>query len=102
MAIARFGTASFSLIDRDGRKGVRVRDSSAATRTHFEGLDYYPVDRSWHIDAEWVPMETARTLQVPTTLGSVRERPIAGRAVFMYAGQQYALYAAGERTSNIS
>jgi uncharacterized protein (DUF1684 family) len=100
--VVRFGTGSFSLIDRDGHKGVRVRDSGAATRTHFEGLDYYPIDRSWNIDAEWVPMETARTLLIPTTLGSVRERPISGKAVFTYAGQRYVLYAARERASNIS
>ena len=31
--IVQFDTASFSLIARDGRKGVRIKDRNAATRT---------------------------------------------------------------------
>ncbi len=99
--IVVFGTASFSLIDRDGQKGVRVKDSNAATRTDFLGLDYYPIDPSWRIAAEWVPLDTGRTLPIPSTLGSVRERPILGKAVFTRGGRQYELYAVGEQRSTI-
>ena len=100
--IVRFGTASFSLIDRDGRKGVRVKDSDAATRTGFLGIDYFPIDPGWRIDAEWVPAETAQTLAIPSTLGSVRERPVRGKAMFTRDGQQYALSAVGEQGDAIS
>jgi uncharacterized protein len=98
----RFGTANFSLIDRDGRKGVRVKDSNAATRAHFCGLDYYPIDPSWRIDAVWAPAETPQTLAIPSTLGSVQERPIRGKAVFTRDGQQYALSAVGEPDASLS
>lgn len=100
--IVRFGTASFSLINRDGRTGVRVKDSAAITRTDFLGIDYFPIDPRWRIDAEWVPAETAQTLAIPSTLGSVRERPIRGQAVFTRDGQHYALSAVGEPGEAIS
>ena len=98
----RFGTASFSLIDRGGRKGVRVKDSNATTRADFCGLDYYPIDPRWRIDTVWVPAETPQTLAIPSTLGSVQERPIRGRAVFMRDGRQYALSAVGEPDASLS
>lgn len=100
--IVQFGTASFTLIDRDGRKGVRIRDSNAATRTHFLGLDYFPIDSGWCVEAAWVPEQTSRTLPIPTTLGTVREQPVLGKAVFRYGDRQYSLSAVGQRSDHIS
>jgi hypothetical protein len=100
--IVQFGTVSFTLIDRDGRKGVRAGGGNAATRTHFLGLDYFPIDRNWRVEAEWMPEETPRTLPIPTTLGAVREQPVLGKAVFMYGGRQYALAAVGARADHRS
>jgi uncharacterized protein (DUF1684 family) len=99
--VVQFGTASFILIDRDGRKGVRIRDSDADSRTHFRGLDYFPTDPEWRIEAEWMPSEVRRTLPIPTTLGTMRERPVLGKAVFTRGGRQYALSAVGERANDI-
>jgi uncharacterized protein (DUF1684 family) len=100
--IVSFGTTSFSLIDRDGRKGVRIKESNAETRTHFLGLDYFPIDPSWQIEAEWVPADAPQTLAVPSTLGTVRDRPLRGRALFTRAGREYALSAAGAPGAPIS
>ncbi|MEO8809090.1 MAG: DUF1684 domain-containing protein, partial [Rhodanobacter sp.] len=46
-----FGTASFHAIDRGGRKGLRVRDTEAAGRKHFAGIESFPIDPSWRIEA---------------------------------------------------
>ncbi len=100
--VVRFGTASLALIARDGRKGVRLRDSEAATRTQFRGLDYFPLDPTWRVEAAWVPAETARTLPIPTTLGASRERPVLGKAVFVRGGRRHELIAVGERADAIS
>ncbi|MCT7009319.1 hypothetical protein, partial [Salmonella enterica] len=50
-SVVAFGSASFLVIERDGRKALRVKDSKAETRMHFLGLDYYPADPSWRIVA---------------------------------------------------
>ena len=51
------GTIRFFIIDRGGKKAVRVKDSDAAPRRHFPGLDYFPIDPRWRIEARWEPFE---------------------------------------------
>ncbi|MFI4968633.1 MAG: DUF1684 domain-containing protein [Lysobacterales bacterium] len=86
-----FGTASFYLIDRNGRKALRVKDSAAATRTHFAGIDNYPIDPSWRIEAKWQPFNPAHSLDIPTVLGTVDKMPVPGKAVFTRGGKTYEL-----------
>ncbi|HEY0178845.1 MAG TPA: DUF1684 domain-containing protein [Dokdonella sp.] len=86
-----FGTVSFHLIDRGGRKGLRVKDSDAETRTHFLGIDYFPIDPSWRVEAKWVPFVPAHTLEIPTVLGTVDKMPVPGKAVFVRDGKTYEL-----------
>ena len=63
-SVVAFGSASFLVIERDGRKALRVKDSNAETRTHFQGLDYYPADPSWRIVADWVPFDPPHELGI--------------------------------------
>jgi len=86
-----FGTASFYVIDRNGKKALRVKDSEAATRKNFLGLDYYPIDASWRIEAKWVPYKPAHTLEIPTVLGTTDKMTVPGKAVFVRDGTTYEL-----------
>lgn len=86
-----FGTASFYLIDRGGKKGLRVKDSEAETRKHFLGIDDYAIDPSWRIEAKWEAYEPAHTLEIPTVLGTVDKLPVPGKAVFERDGRKYEL-----------
>ena len=87
----RFGTANFYAIDRDGRKGLRVKDSNADTRTHFLGLDYFPTDPSWRIEADWVPFDPPHELEMGSVLGTVNKEKVPGKAVFQHDGHTYEL-----------
>jgi uncharacterized protein (DUF1684 family) len=82
-----FGQASFHVIDRDGRKALRVRDADAVTRTQFLGLDYFPIDSSWRVVADWVPFEPPHTLQMGNVMGSIDTVEVPGKAVFQRDGQ---------------
>ncbi|MCE5232190.1 MAG: DUF1684 domain-containing protein [Mizugakiibacter sp.] len=84
-----FGSAGFYLIDRAGRKGLRVKDPDAATRAHFLGLDAFPIDPSWRIEAKWIPFEPAHELEIPTVIGTVENYPVPGKAVFERDGHTY-------------
>ncbi len=86
-----FGTASFYLVDRSGKKGLRVKDSAAETRTHFLGIDNYPIDASWRVEAKWEPFTPAHSLDIPTVLGTVDKMPVPGKAVFTRDGKTYEL-----------
>lgn len=86
-----FGTASFYAIDRDGRKGLRVKDSQADTRLHFHGIDYFPIDPSWRIVAQWVPFQPMRTLEIGTEIGTIDKVQVPGKAVFHRDGKTFEL-----------
>lgn len=86
-----FGTASFFVIDRDGRKALRVKDSTAATREHFVGIDYFPIDPSWRVVADWVPFNPPHDLQMGSQIGTIDTVKVPGKAVFTRDGHTYAL-----------
>ncbi|TAM97650.1 MAG: DUF1684 domain-containing protein, partial [Rhodanobacteraceae bacterium] len=87
-----FGSVSFIAIDRGGRKGLRVRDSEAATRSGFSGIDRFPVDPAWRIVADWLPLEPPFQLATGTVIGTIENYPAPGRAVFERDGQRFELY----------
>jgi uncharacterized protein (DUF1684 family) len=86
-----FGSANFFVIDREGRKALRVKDSNAETRTHFLGLDYFPTDPSWRIVADWVPFDPPQELEIGSVLGTINKEKVPGKAVFHRDGHTYEL-----------
>jgi len=87
----RFGSASFYVIDRDGRKALRVKDPAAPSRAHFVGIDYFPIDPSWRIDADWVPFEPAHKLEIGSVIGTIEAVDVPGKAVFQRDGHTFEL-----------
>ncbi len=86
-----FGTASFYVIDREGRKGLRVKDSATPARKHFAGIDYYPIDPTWRIVADWVPFDPPHKLEIGSVIGTIENVDVPGKAVFRHDGHIYEL-----------
>lgn len=86
-----FGTASFHAIDRSGRKGLRVKDTDAPTRQHFAGIDSFPIDPSWRIEATWVPARPDETLEMGTAIGTIDKFPVPGKLEFTRDGKHFEL-----------
>ena len=86
-----FGSVSFYLVERSGRKGLRIKDSEAATRTGFSGLDNYPIDPSWRVEADWVAFDPPQSLGIPNVLGVIDTMPVPGKAVFERDGKRHEL-----------
>jgi len=85
------GTVSFFVIERGGKKALRVKDSASPRRTHFLGLDYYPVDPTWRIEARWVAFDPPREVPITSMLGHVSPESVPGKAVFERDGKTYEL-----------
>jgi uncharacterized protein (DUF1684 family) len=83
------GTLSFLAIDRQGRKRLRIRDSEAATRRDFAGIDYFPIDPAWRIEADWVPASAGQTLEMGTVIGTTEKYPVPGTARFSHDGKTF-------------
>lgn len=81
-----FGTASFHVMQRGENLYLRVRDRGAPNLAHFAGIDYFPVDPAWRIEAKWVPFEPAKQVNITNMIGVTEPAPVPGKAVFTWQG----------------
>jgi uncharacterized protein (DUF1684 family) len=86
-----FGSSYLYVIESGTQRGLRVKDNAAPLRTHFPGFDYFPIDPSWRIEADWVPFAKPHALKVTYVTGTESDTPIAGKAVFQRNGHTYEL-----------
>lgn len=89
--LVTLGTLTFFPIERGGKIALRVKDSAAERRAHFLGLDYFPVDPAWRMEARWVPFAQARQIPITNVLGQVSPESAPGKAVFEHGGKTYEL-----------
>jgi uncharacterized protein len=86
----------FTLIERGGRLGIRVRDAVSPNRLAFKGLQYFPVRDDWHIEARFEPYVPERRIPIVNILGMTEEMTSPGALVFERAGQTWRLDAIHE------
>lgn len=87
--VVAFGTANFYLVHRGDKFGLRVKDSDAATRKHFLGIDYFDIDPSWRIEAKWEAYDPPHEVEEANIIGQVDKVIVPGAAVFEHAGKSY-------------
>lgn len=87
------GKATFQLIERGDRLGLRVRDERAKTRTEFAGLDFYPADPAWRIHARFEPHPSGKTIDIANVLGMLEPQPNPGAVVFEQDGREHRIEA---------
>ncbi|HWA28612.1 MAG TPA: DUF1684 domain-containing protein [Lacunisphaera sp.] len=87
----RSGTINFYILESGGKLFVRVRDSEAARRKNFAGIEHFPVSLDWRIEADWVPYDPPRQLRITNVAGITEDSPCPGKAVFAYQGRTYEL-----------
>ena len=85
------GTASFFAIERAGKVGIRVKDAKAPAIATFRGIERYPVDPKWKVEAKWEPYAPSKKVQTHTVIGTVDEETSPGVAVFTLDGQSFRL-----------
>lgn len=78
---------SFFIVDRDGRFAARVRDRAWATQRPFAGVECYPEDPAWRVEADWLPLDPPLTMEVPNVSGELKPVSVAFKARFSVAGQ---------------
>ncbi|WP_407471865.1 DUF1684 domain-containing protein [Xanthomonas campestris pv. raphani] len=90
------GKGVLSLIHRGDRYALRVKHANAPSRTGFAGLEYWPIDPSWRIQARYVPNNVGKTIPIVDIVGISSEQPNAGAIEFERDGKTYRLEAIGE------
>lgn len=89
--VLEVGAVSFFVIARGDRLGVRVRDRESLTLANFEGLEFYPADLAWRLEARFEPYDPPKTIPIATVLGMVEETPSEGALAFEVGGKTYRL-----------
>jgi uncharacterized protein len=87
--VLELGSLSFFVIQRGDKVGVRVKDSKSPALAAFHGLDFYPIQPDWKVDARFEPYNPPKTVPVPNVLGQVSEIPSPGAVVFDWQGKTY-------------
>ena len=90
------GKGVATVIKRSGRYALRVKHVEAPGRVRFAGLDYWPADPSWKIDAKFMPHPPGKTIPIASIIGTVDEVPNPGAVEFQRDGRSYRLEALDE------
>ncbi|HJP71500.1 MAG TPA: DUF1684 domain-containing protein [Candidatus Limnocylindria bacterium] len=86
------GDLRFCVIQRGGRHAVRTWNTSAPALRAFDGIDHWPIDPAWRIDARF-EATPSRVVTVPDVLGIVEQEPSPGEVVFEVEGVEHRLQA---------
>lgn len=87
--VVQMGSVRFQVIKRGERYGLRVKDAQAQTRTHFQGLDYYPTDPKWRVEARYEPYTPEKKIPITDVTGMTSDNISPGALVFTLDGKEY-------------
>jgi hypothetical protein len=90
--LLELGALRLCLIERGGRLALRTWDLDAPARRAFNGIDHWPVDPAWRLDARF-EAAPGRSVAVPDVLGTADEQPSPGDVIFEVSGTEHRLQA---------
>ena len=91
------GSVSFQIIKRGEKLGLRVKDKDNPPRTNFRGLEFFPADLKWRIDARFEPYNPPKPMPIMNVLGMESAETSPGTVVFEVNGKSYRLDAMTEK-----
>lgn len=81
--VVSLGSLRLHVINRDGRLAVRVRDTESPARRRFLGIERYPVDPRWRVEARLEPFDPPMEVPVPNVLGFEETTVVPGALDFV-------------------
>lgn len=96
MTVLQIGSIKFNLIIRDTLYGIRFRDLNSELVKNFKGIDIYPIDESWKLNAKFESYNPSKEIAVPNVLGQISKEKSPGAVVFEWDGRTYRIDAVDE------
>lgn len=91
---ADLGSLTWTVINRDGRLAVRVRDLQGPAIEAFPPIPYFDIDREWRVTGTLRRFAEPKVINVGTVIEGLGYNPVSpGVVEFEYGGQQYSLEA---------
>ena len=89
--ILHLDSLSWYIIKRGERFAIRLRDSENENIKNFSGIERYPVDTTWRVEAKLVAYNPPKMMDVPNITGTISEEQSPGALVFVIDGKEYRL-----------
>ena len=89
--VMQLGRLTFRVIKRQEKIGVRVKDPQHSNRKNFHGLDYFPVDLAWRLDAAFERFDEPREISISNVVGTTSNLLATGEVVFELDGERRSL-----------
>ncbi len=87
-----FDSANFYVMMRGDSLFLRVKDREADRLKNFAGLDYFPLDPTWRLEATWIPFNPPHQVNITNMIGQTTLTPVPGKAVFTRDGRTFELF----------
>ncbi len=78
---------TLTIIERGDRIGIRMRDPDRQARKDFKGMRWFPLDRSYQINADFKPYDKPRQIPITNVLGDIRMATSPGYVEFKVSGK---------------
>lgn len=96
--IVSAGSLRWTIIKREDKIGIRLRDENSIQLEEFKGIDRFPTDSTWKLDAILKEPLFATTIPIKNVLGQTIQMKLLGKLIFTVKGQIYSLDAVEEGT----
>jgi uncharacterized protein (DUF1684 family) len=87
----RTGSQTLTLIKREERFGIRLRDSNSEARRNFKGRHWFPIDESSKVTARLEAWPEPKEIMIPNVLGGNFKMKSPGLLKFTMKGKEYSL-----------
>ena len=101
MTVLQIGSVKFNLIIRDTLYGIRFRDLNSELVKNFKGIERFPIDESWKLNAQFEAYNPPKEIEVPNVLGQISKEKSPGAVVFEREGKSYRIDAVDEGGENL-
>jgi len=85
------GSLRWNIIQRESKLGIRLRDDDSDLLHAFKGLERYPVDPGYRVEAVLEPGGSSSQVSITNVLGQTYRRPSPGMLVFTLDGREQRL-----------
>jgi uncharacterized protein len=87
--ILQTGSLRWNVIKRTKGIGIRLRDLNAELVKNFKGIERFPVNEEWKIEASFDVYDPPKKILIPDIVGTVDEELCPGAVVFVKDGKEY-------------
>ena len=85
----RYGRIAFFIHKVGDTFGVRVKDPDSPRRANFKGLEYFPADPKYRVEARFEPYNPPKHITMPNVSGITTDEVSPGALVFALDGREF-------------